>query len=612
MILSVLPAMECALQQNETVNIFASALSNFGDDDNVVGNKMENQLKETRNFTDLEYSKNKSLTCIDWHPTRKGVLAVSVCKSLSFDERVTISGQVEVAYVIIWEFAEWIKPQLVLQSPHECFTFKFNPTMPDIVCGGCYSGQAIMWNLTENMKQIEKKKKDKKGGKEKSGVGDDDDDEQGNIVVLPTSLSNIDSSHKRMIADMEWLPPDTQINAKGQFLAEEHLDGKTYQFITIAGDGLCLIWDIRYEDIMKGNLLHIYKPKATSLGDKAKQEASKTLWKPIFKMNVKRLDGVGELSLCKVLSGLGGADQNHNTIDRRSQMFCCSEEGDLVYADWRAKPSSRSESSGGKEDEEDGSDVPEYVQWIEKDHFRPCVAISRSPFFNDTIVTVGDWSFHIWKIEQVNRTGQQIPIFSSPNSSTYLTGGRWSPTRPGMLLISKADGCVDVWDFTDSSYRPSSTLMTTTSRITSMEFLSGKMASTKQQFLAVGDGVGSLHVFDVPRSLWKPIQNEKKIIKAFFEREMKKIAYVDQRKIIRDEEFANSRAKEGGDNVAGAGRDADHNAPDSINDEDKAMLLQEENEYKKLEAKLVEQLQLKRADLPADFDFSKLSLADEK
>lgn len=31
--------------------------------------------------------------------------------------------------------------------------------------------------------------------------------------------------------------------------------------------------------------------------------------------------------------------------------------------------------------------------------------------------------------------------------------GRWSVTRPGLLLIAKVDGSLDVWDFTDTSHR---------------------------------------------------------------------------------------------------------------------------------------------------------------
>ena len=103
MLEKTLSNVEAALQQNETVNIFTDAMSSVGEDDGAIGSKMENQLKELRNFTDLDYSKNKSLSSIDWHPTKKGVLAVSVCRTLSFDDRVEVSGQVDVAYVIIWE-----------------------------------------------------------------------------------------------------------------------------------------------------------------------------------------------------------------------------------------------------------------------------------------------------------------------------------------------------------------------------------------------------------------------------------------------------------------------------------------------------------------------------
>jgi len=377
---------------------------------------------------------------------------------MSFDERVEVSGQVDVAYVIIWEFAEWIKPQLVLQSPHETFTFKFNPTMPNIVCGGCYSGQAIMWDLNEAMEAIERKKQDKK-----KDDGNDDEDEE-RPIVQHAAMSHIDTSHKRMVADMVWLPADSQVNYKGQILAEEHLDGKTYQFMTIAGDGQALIWDIRYTDIAAGKYPHIAKALKGAGTDKGK-DVGKVPWLPVFRMNVKRLEGVGELSLCKLLAGFSGFEEtgggNGGSVDKRSQVLCCSEEGELVKADWRAK---RGGGGGGggvgagaggpgsgdkKDDDDEGNDVPEYVQWLVKDHNRPCVALEKSPFFGDIVMTVSDWNFHIWKLGG----GSEKPVFTSPNASTYLTGGRWSPTRPGMLFISKEDGCVDVWDFTDSSYR---------------------------------------------------------------------------------------------------------------------------------------------------------------
>jgi WD40 repeat protein len=560
------------------------------------------------------------LTCIDWHPTKKGVLGVSVCKTMSFDDRVHVSGQVDVAYIIIWEFAEWIKPQLVLQAPHECFTFKFNPTQPDIVVGGTFSGQAIMWNLESAMQEIEKKKA-KKVSRDGSADDGEDDHPRGGGIVHPSNLSHIDASHKRMIAELDWLPAETQINYRGQLLAEEHLDGKSYQFVTIAGDGQTLIWDIRYEEIAKGSLPHIFRPKV-SLQEKINKDGSvnKTVWKPLFGMNVKRLEGVGELSLCKFLTGLGGADKNEG-IDRRSQMIASSDEGELVFADWRAKATSRS-SNDNDDAGDEGSDVPEYVQWMAKDHNRPCVALAQSPFFKEMIVSVSDWNFHIWKLDHPK------PIFVSPNASTYLTSGRWSPSRPGMLLISKADGCIDVWDFTDSSTRPSAILTTIPSRITSMEFLTGKATTAREQLLAVGDVVGSLHVFDVPRTLWKPVPNERTIMQNFFNREIKRLGFVDKRKEAREEEYIiqskaepSSNGNDGGGGGAAAGGGDDNAgavggvgsgaaaADDLIQGEDEAMMIKEEEKaYRELEAKFIAQLNLSADDLPDNFDLSKLEI----
>lgn len=97
--------------------------------------------------------------------------------------------------------------------------------------------------------------------------------------------------------------------------------------------------------------------------------------------------------------------------------------------------------------------------------------------------------------------------------------------------------------------RPSLNLMCGPSRISSMEFLRANMNTSKQQvrsynthsvnvlrgamlkssyhstlqLLSVGDANGNLHIFDLPRNLWKPAVNEKVLIQQFFDREFKKV-----------------------------------------------------------------------------------------
>lgn len=81
------------MQQNETIDIFTDDLSLL-EDDVGFGMKSESNIKELRSFMDLEFSKNKALAAIDWHPRKKGMVAVSAVSNCTYDERVQAAEQV--------------------------------------------------------------------------------------------------------------------------------------------------------------------------------------------------------------------------------------------------------------------------------------------------------------------------------------------------------------------------------------------------------------------------------------------------------------------------------------------------------------------------------------
>ena len=80
-------------------------------------------------------------------------------------------------------------------------------------------------------------------------------------------------------------------------------------------------------------------------------------------------------------------------------------------------------------------------------------------------------------------------------------------------------GHIMAWDFSDSSFRPSIVLKATHSKLTSMEFLTGNTLSMKHQLLAAGDETGTLHIFEMPRSLVRPAHKEAALMSAFLDRE---------------------------------------------------------------------------------------------
>ncbi len=64
--------MELCLQQNVIANMFACDFRDLSETDVITGNKSDTILKEYQSFTDLKFSKDKLITCIDWHPSIKG------------------------------------------------------------------------------------------------------------------------------------------------------------------------------------------------------------------------------------------------------------------------------------------------------------------------------------------------------------------------------------------------------------------------------------------------------------------------------------------------------------------------------------------------------------
>lgn len=231
---------------------------------------------------------------------------------------------------------------------------------------------------------------------------------------------------------------------------------------------------------------------------------------------------------------------------------------------------------------------------VNQDHFRPCVSLEQSPFFPDIYLSVGDWSFNLWC------EGVEAPVFSSPFSEAYLMAGRWSPTRPGVIVLSRADGAVDIWDLTDQSHKPSMSAPIASTKLTSMEFAERKSNAASMQLLAAGDGGGNLHILEMPRPMRRPSPNETSVMRDFFDREVQRVQYMHQvqreRSALEEENDGNADSGDAEENMdAKAKRKAAAEERKRV----KAQLKKEEEEYRKLEAKFREELGISGSDSPA-------------
>eukprot|EP00750_Incisomonas_marina_P018256 INCI2787.1.p1 GENE.INCI2787.1~~INCI2787.1.p1 ORF type:complete len:859 (+),score=186.37 INCI2787.1:279-2855(+) len=530
---------EEALQQNETIDVFQMELkpeTGGGDDDDgpLGGQASENDVTKLRSLKHLIYSKEKAVPCIDWHPLKTGTIVACATDNISFNERSELAGTARKAYSLVWRMKD-LDPYLVLESPFECTQIKYNPHNPRLIVGGLNTGQVVLWDTTKREEELEFERLNShvNAGEDGASSGKDGAGGKDQKPLSVLDLSSIDASHNRPVQQLLWLPRGMEFTARGEVRSTASDGGdvskaEINQFATIATDGRMHIWDIRFREA---------KAKRVKKAANGKAEIEEATWAPLCTVTVTGETGTAAIGVRQMLFPLVEGDV---TKDKKELLcYFAADSGQLACLDVvKAAVANPNEDDRG-------------VKWVRKDHFRPARCLVRSPFFNDIIVSVGDWDFNIWK------EGFDTPLFTSTMSSTYLRSARWSPTRPGLLFVARFDGVIDVWDFADQSHRPATEIVVGLSPIDTMEFWTshaGGVAEKRTVLLATTDLTGALHILQLSKQLTRPISNELALISSYFDRELSHREFVQERKAGRGASAA------GGGGAAAA--DAANKAPD--------------------------------------------------
>ncbi|XP_063710237.1 dynein axonemal intermediate chain 3-like [Symsagittifera roscoffensis] len=535
------PRLDLGLQHNVVMNAFVDDWSLLAVEDTTFGSKQDGYLKEYQSFTDLKNSKNKTVTCMDWHPTLKGVVAVSYGERCTLEERVDNLSKIQLtpSLILIWSFSDPIQPQLILEAPDDICAFRFNPTDPYLVAGGCVNGQVVLWDISgQNEERLKRSKRAKvtKANTMNTLPGYIDESSIITPVVNYCAVSMIDQSHKNWVTDLQWIPDHIDINRQGQIL--ENHKASCVELVTSGCDGHVMFWDIRAP---KGtsNL----KPHDNPLKVPNTFKYLDLLWKPIMRIPIHRTDGHGEHSPYvfsyretqgdrSILPTLD-AEEERQEEERRKQAesvglrpsspkekkvlqgasthyFVGTEDGEIIYLDWTLE-----------KDTETGKLVHKSPEWVKATHDGPVKTLDRSPFFKEVLLSVGGWNFCIW-LEACAE-----PLMQSQSHNCQLTHGRWSPTRAGVFFISKSDGCIDVWDLLDRTSDPVLTQSVSPHAITKLNPIK---ISTNQQLLAIGDSYGTLHVLEVPWVLRQGAAKEPQAVMSYLEREKERLEYMETRR----------------------------------------------------------------------------------
>ncbi|ELK06302.1 WD repeat-containing protein 63 [Pteropus alecto] len=545
--------VEIALQQNEIMNTFVDDWKCLAEEESSFGDKTDTHLKEYQSFTDLHSLTEKMITCVSWHPDIYGLIAVSVAVRLSFEERVHFSGKLllQPSLILFWSFSDPIHPQLMLESPDDIFCFKFCPTNSNIIAGGCINGQIVMWDITAHAERIENIKtggsRSKKATLKPMFLLEPDSNKEA-MYIRHSAVSSIESGHKKVITDIHWLSDTFEINRMGSVF--ENRSEICCQLVTCSADCTICFWDIRPQ-----------KASTPQPVEKKKEESIEIpldipstflhldlSWKPLSKIRLSK----GETSLdhCPIKISLSEDHLLHKAQDKVlaqnkvvkaeemnpyhnlesglanllkpiedfcTKFFVGTEEGEVIYTDWKME-----------RDPDTGRLMAKKPVNLYTVHDGAVHTVQRSPFYNDIILTIGGWNVAIWK--EGIMTG---PLLQSSCAPRKYTSGHWSLTRPGVFYVGREDGYIDIWDLLEKTHEPAHSQNIC---ITMITYIKPWTFSAKQQFMAVADYYGTLHILEIPWTLSHPSGNEVSSISHYFEREVKHLDYVEQRKKIREQE----------------------------------------------------------------------------
>ncbi|XP_010118450.1 PREDICTED: WD repeat-containing protein 63, partial [Chlamydotis macqueenii] len=561
-LMSVSLRVEIALQQNEIMNAFFDDWKALAEDESSSGGKPDVCLKAYQSFTDLRYLKDRTISCVCWHPTIYGIIAVSARKRLSYEKQVNLSGTslLQQSVILFWSFFDPIHPQLTLECPEDIYCFQFSPSDPNIIAGGCINGQVVLWDISQHEEKLQNAKTVADGiqmtavnmvnasvlktfqynytsglKRGKPSVTQVQQISTEPPLVRYCAVSSIEYSHKKTVTDIHWLPDYSEEKQVG--VTFENKAEICVQLVTCSPDGSVLFWDIPASKLPEKPSSEKVKEKEDFYMRPAVPDTFKQpdiCWKPLIKINLcesvtnteygpiriclrelhyhyKTSEKMQSLNTLEELDREMSTYTEMNTPSSKNQkvlenittdFFVGTEDGEIVYSDWKMEIDSEKHAQ-------------KYTT-----HTETITTLQRSPFFKDIILSVGGRSFAIWKEGVTNG-----PILQSSCSAGRNTVGHWSLTRPGVFFIGRDDGNIDIWDLLKKTHEPSHFQNVSESVIT---FISPWIASPKQHFLAVSDDLGVLHVLEICQTLSHPSRNEHANVLDYFEREAKYLKYCEQ------------------------------------------------------------------------------------
>ncbi|POS72779.1 ropy-6 [Diaporthe helianthi] len=146
-----LKVIEKTLDQYDVLTDYTLGAQDIEDEDEQgnVGGKGRRKVKEIRQFYDERWSKKRMVSAIDFSPKFQELVLASYTKNPSAPHEP--DGVVQV-----WNLNLHDRPEFVFHAQSDILTAKFSPFHPNLIVGGAYSGQVLLWDTRARSAPVQK------------------------------------------------------------------------------------------------------------------------------------------------------------------------------------------------------------------------------------------------------------------------------------------------------------------------------------------------------------------------------------------------------------------------------------------------------------------------
>ncbi|XP_019749897.1 dynein axonemal intermediate chain 3 [Hippocampus comes] len=515
-----------ALQQEEIMNVFKDdwmALGTNTEDIDWSG-KVSDVLMLNQAFSDPNYSQDKEIICLHWHPTIQSVMAVAMTEKKT-QQLVRSTGPL----IVFYTFSDPTHAKILLECPDDILAFEFCPSDPNIIVGGCVNGQVVLWEISAHVTHLHPAQHGhhRHESVKNDMLGLEDKKHTKAPLVRYSAMSGVENSHKAPITDVHWLPQTFEVTAQG--IPVENKSNISVQLMTCSPDGSLMFWDIRVpkqaRQTMPDKKQNDSENQMANYSDNNPFKHLEKMWKPFITVPLVNMERNGDyapirFSLYPFASNTNnsnatvtesGGDGSPVTPDYskleipsikgltplpdvNTKIYIGTQDGEIVYTDWKMEKNDLDQLLSPK---------PLHLFRI-----HPCLVntLERSPFFKDIVLTgtslFGSCNIAIWKEGVLDG-----PIFLFPSSDGLYTSACWSLTRPAIFFVGKGDGKVEVWNILQKSGEAIHVQEhMTNGKITCMKPWT---TSSKQHFLTLADDLGIVRVFQIPSAFNLASRNER-------------------------------------------------------------------------------------------------------